>query len=368
MGRPTEGAKVFWKRGWAYVRFTWQRREYREALGTRDPAEAATRAARAYADVVSGRRRPLILRPGAPLDMGELWDTWLEWKRPSIDPETHEQIGYYGDRFVDSFKSLDAITRANAATYSQMRLGQVSRSTVLKELCYLRQFVVWCEEQGAISVAPMIPPLPPKAKGKRSGPQRAKPVECTTEEVLAIIARLPERSKTIDGRKWPIRDRFAFAWETALRPATVSALSVPDHWRPGLRALEIRDEDDKTRFGRTLDLTPEALAILRRCAPRSGLIFGAHTFTKALKAAAKAVLGPHRGKSFAAYDIRHTRAKALLDAGAPLRGVSFVLGHVRPSTTDRYTAPDRRAGKEALFRPIPAPARLPTSRRAGKSG
>lgn len=348
MGRRAEGPKVRWKRGWAYARFTWQQREYCEALGTKDPREAEEGAARAYAEVVSGQRRPVARRPGQLLSLSTLWDEWLDWKRPSIDPETAEQIGYYGDRFVDYFVSLDRITEASGATYGMTRLGQVSRSTVMKELCFLRQFLAWCKQQGALAAEPVIPKLPPKAKGKRVGPQRAKPVEITPEEARAIIARLPLESKTIGGRKWPVRDRFAFAFETMFRPKTVGSISVPEHWRPGMKHVVIADEIDKARFGREVDLSPEALRILKRVAPVEGLIFGRHEFSKALKAAAKAVLGPLRGARFAAYDFRHGMAQALLDAGAPLRGVSYLLGHIRPTTTDRYTRPDRRAGQAAI--------------------
>lgn len=348
MGRKPEGPKVYDKRGWKYVRFTWKGQEHREALGTRDQRQAEEAAARTYAAVVSGRRRPIARRPGQLLDLADLWSEWREWKRPSIDPETYVTLGYYGDRFVDSFRSLDRITEANAATYGMVRLGQVTRSTALKELCYLRQFVAWCKQQGALDEVPVVPPLPPKAKGKRVGPQRAKPVDVTEAEARRIIAALPEQSKHIDGRRWPVRDRYAFAWETMFRPETVARLSVPENWRRGMRSVELADEDDKARYGRTVDLSPGAVAILRRCAPKAGPIFGDHNFTKALKRAARAVLGEAAGSKFAHYDFRHGRARALLDAGAPLRGVSYLLGHLRPSTTDRYTAPDRRAGKAAL--------------------
>lgn len=348
MGRPAEGPKVRWKRGWAYVNFTWDKREYKLALGTQDSADAATKAARAYADVVSGRLRPVARRPGELLDMSQLWDEFVEWKRPSLDPETVPDIKYCGDRMVDSFQSLDRLTEANIRTYSIARLGQVTRSTLNKERCYLRQFMQWAVEQGALAYCPQFPKLPPKAKGKRSGPQRAKPVDITPVEAKRILAKLPEWSKTIDGRKWPIRDRFEFAWEMTFRPKTVGTLSVPEHWRPGLRAVDIADENDKNRFGRTVDLTVRAAAILEKHAPEVGLIFGRHCFDKALKKAAIAVLGPVRGKMFAAYDFRHGRSKAILDAGAPLRGLSYMLGHLRPTTTDRYSRPDRNAGKAAI--------------------
>jgi integrase len=139
-------------------------------------------------------------------------------------------------------------------------------------------------------------------------------------------------------------------WETGLRPETLSRLSVPDHWRPGMRHLELTNEDDKARFGREVDLTDEAVEILQRVATGRGPIFGRHNYSKAIKRAAVTVLGSIRGRGFAPYDFRHGRAKALLDAGAPIRGVSYVLGHKRVSTTDKYLAPERSAGRDALGR------------------
>lgn len=348
MGRRSEGWVLRWKRGWAYTRFTWSGERYSIALSTRDEGEAAASAARAYSDVVSGRLRPVAARPGQLLDLAELMAEWIEEKRPTLHRSFVPTVEGYGSRFVDYFKDLDRITEANGMTYGRTRLGQVARTTVIRELSYLRQFLAWCVPQGALSVAPVIPVLPPKSKGTPSGAQRRKPVDITTVEARRIIANLPEKSKTIAGRKWPIRDRFAFAFETGLRPETIARLSVPENWQPGQTSIELRDEDDKARFGRTVDLTPEALRILRECSPEAGVIFGRSCFYKAVKTAAKAVLGPVRGKRFAPYDWRHQRAKDLLDRGASLRGVSYVLGHKRPSTTDKYLAPDRKAGAEAL--------------------
>lgn len=347
MGRRAEGPKVKWRNGWAHVRFTWQGEEYAEALGTRDPREAADAAARAYADVVSGRRRPAP-RSGQLADLVDLWDEFVSFKRPSIHPSTAKTLDIYGRRFIDSFRSLDRMTEANLATYTMLRLGQVTRSSVLKERCFLAQFLAWCKQQGVLAFVPVVPPLPPKARGKRVGAQRAKPVDITPAEAARILRELREESKTIDGRTWPIRDRFAFTWETSFRPNTISRLRVPENWRPGMRHVTLTDDDDKARFGRDVDLTPEALRILKRVAPDEGLIFGPHNFAKELKRAARVVLGPARSKGFAPYDFRHGRAKALLDAGAPLRGVSYLLGHLRPTTTDRYLKPDRRAGQAAL--------------------
>lgn len=367
MGRPTEGFKVAWKRGWAYARFTWQKHEYFIALWTRDKREAEEAAARAYSEVVSGARRPLARQPGKLLDLADLLDSWIESKRSSVDPDTLSTLDVYARSYVHCFGSLDRITEASGSSYGLTRLGKALRKTVLRELSYLRQFLAWCKLHGVIAHVPIIPKLPPKATGVRSGTQRAKPVEITPAEAAAIIALLPEESKTINGRKWPVRARFAFMWETALRPETISRLTVHDQWRPGAKHLELANEDDKARYGRTVDLTPEAVRLLTRVAPKSGLIFGGSCFYRVLKAAAARVLGAVRGKSFAPYDFRHARAKERLDAGAPIRGVSYMLGHKQVSTTDKYLAPDRAAGARALDAglvsvPFPYPTKSKTKR------
>jgi integrase len=340
--------RVRWKRGWAYVHFTWDHCPYRIALRTKDKREAQEAAARTYAQVVSGELRPVRREPGRLLDLAELFDAWLETKRPTLDERFFPTVESYTRRFIDYFEGLDKITEATGANFGIARLGQVKRTTALRELSYLREFLRWCKVHGALASAPNIPRLPPKAQGKRAGKQRERAVHISPAEAAAILALLPLESKTIDGRKWPLRARFEFMWETALRPETLSRLSVPDHWRPGARHLELTNEDDKARFGREVDLTDMAVAILARIAPERGAIFGRHNYSKAIKRAAATVLGPIRGKSFAPYDFRHGRARSLLDGGAPIRGVSYVLGHKRVSTTDKYLAPERSAGRTAL--------------------
>lgn len=366
MGRQAQGVSVHWKRGWAYAHFTWDKQLYRIALLTQDRKQAPKEAAKAYAKVISGELRPIRRRSRKLYDLAELLDEWISSKRPALDPMTVPTLEIYARRYVDFFVSLDNITEANATTYGLARLSQVLRKTVLRELSYLREFLAWCKLHGVLLGTPAVPPLPKKAQGVRSGKQRAKAVHISEGEAMAIIMLLPERSKKIDGRTWPLRLRFAFMWETALRPETISRLSVPDHWRPGMKHLELANEDDKARYGREVDLTPRAVQILTAVAPERGTIFGRHCFYKALKAAALEVLGPIRGKSFAPYDFRHGRAKALLDAGVRLRAVAYGIGHKRLTTTDKYLAPERSAWADDLRKVRPqtntTPKRHPTKR------
>ena len=233
MGRPSEGWKVHLKRGWAYVHFTWDGHPYRLALGTRDKREAQEAAARAYAEVVGGRRRPLRRQPGKLLDLADLLDAWLESKRTSVDVSFFPTLEIYARLFVDYFTTLDRITEASASSFGLDRLGCGLRTTVLRELSYLRQFLAWSELHGAITMAPRVPKLPPKAKGVRTGPQRAKAVFISELEAKAILELLPEESKSIDGRKWPLRARFAFMWETALRPRDHLEADRPRQLAPG---------------------------------------------------------------------------------------------------------------------------------------
>jgi hypothetical protein len=60
-------------------------------------------------------------------------------------------------------------------------------------------------------------------------------------------------------------------------PISIARLSVPTHWRPGARAMNITADIDKARFARELPLTPRAVDVLERCAPKQGLVFGRQT-------------------------------------------------------------------------------------------
>lgn len=370
MGRTAKAWRIIWKRGWAYVRFTWSGVDVRHALWTQDPGTAAHDGAIHYAKVVSGELAISTSRqrPGQLLDLANALDAWIESKRPTLDHESVSMLETYARTYVDFFASLDNLTEVTCEDFGTHRLGRALRTTVLRERAYLVQFLEWCKPRGYIQQVPHVPKLPPKAQGIRTGTHRAKAVRITKAEAVAIIKLLPAESKTIDGRKWPLQKRFDFMRLTGFRPETISRLSVPENWTRGASHVELTNEDDKARYGRDVDIVPDARRILMECAPEKGTIFGRHVFYKALKRAAALVLDPARAKDFAPYDLRHHFARDLLDRGAKVRGVSYQLGHKRVSTTDKYLAPDRQAGAEALraknqrTRTKPAPARKGRSR------
>lgn len=274
---------------------------------------------------------------------------WVDSLPGELDAETIKTCVIYGRKYLRFFKTPDMLTSESIGDYVTARMRAVTRKTMLKERTFLRRFCRWCVVQRVLAHVPAFPELPaPSATGTRSGTQRLKPVEISPAEAAAILAALPEKSKRIGARKWPVRARFAFAWETGLRPETVSRIDVPRTWQRGARELELHDEDDKARYGRVIPLTDEAVRILNDVAPLEGVIFGDHNFSKAIKRAAKAVLGLVRGSRFAPYDFRHGRAQQLVDETGDLAGVAYVLGHKKLSTTDRYLRGSRRAAERVL--------------------
>jgi integrase len=354
MGRRAKGFSILWRDGWGVCRFTWQGRRYFVATGERDPDRAQAKGAQIYAEVTSGRRRNVAaaVRVLEPLEV--LFARWLGSLEGVLDEatvKTYRRV-YVPTHFMPFFKSFDALDEVAIASYARSRVRVVLKKTVHKELGALRGFLRWCVEEGFLSAVPPFPEFPRTVKGKRAGAQRAKANSLTEEQVRAAIAKLPLLSSRVskkDKRLFAVRDRFVVAYETGLRPATLDLLEVPTHWRPGSDVLVVEDDMDKTRFGRTLTLTPEAKAALERTVATlritSGLIFGQHDYRSHL---ANAGLDDGLATSLAPYDFRHARGTHLVNRGASLSGVAYQLGHTQVTTTNKYAHATKKAGDDAL--------------------
>ena len=141
---------------------------------------------------------------------------------------------YVGTHCTPFFGTLGNLNDATCAQYGRNRLRSVKRETVEKEQSALRRLLRWCEEQGIMSKAPAVPSLPRKATGTPyKVRRRGKATELSPEEVQAVVSALPERSESPRVAPFPIRTRFIVEFETALRPATLSELSVPENYRKG---------------------------------------------------------------------------------------------------------------------------------------
>jgi integrase len=287
-----------------------------------------------------------------PADMtfDRLLDMWLEDVSSELDSETLVLYRLHmRTHLVPHFESPLAISQAMIAAYGRKRLKVVKRTTLLKERSTLRRFLAWCAEQGYLLETPDFPVLPRRATGTAwHQRRRGAATELTPEECRKLIAALPQWSRSQGGRpKFPIRARFVVMHETSLRPATLDALSVPEHYSKGSDALRITDAIDKARFGRDLPLNTRAREALDSVAPASGTIFGSHDYRYHLDLAAKRALTEPKARTFTAYDLRHARLTELAEKGN-LPGVAYLAGHRLLTTTNIYVRPGLRAAKRAL--------------------
>lgn len=286
----------------------------------------------------------------ADLTLADLAEKWLSDIDSTIDPDT---AGLYRlhlrAHLCPHFGAPHGIRTASIAEYGRSRLRVVKRSTLQKERSTLRGLLAWCEEQGYLTVAPEFPKLPKRATGVAFATRRrGKATELSPEECERLIAALPQWSRPRgEAKAFAIRARFIVAYETALRPATLDALSVPEHYSRGSDTLVITDEIDKARFGRTLPLTGAARKALDSVARGAGTIFGGHDYRWQLEKAAKVSLSVAKARTFCAYDLRHARLTDLAEGGN-LTGVAYLAGHRRVTTTSIYVKPGLRAGERAL--------------------
>lgn len=335
------------------VRFTDRSGTPREyTTGKSDPGEAAIAAAEIYArDLVAKPQAGPRLSPHTPLD--QLMADWLASLATTHDEETVASYTAYTVRFLDFFgDSLGRITVQRMGEYQRTRLGEVLKKTVQKERSAMNNFLDWCEETGLLAEEhrPRWPRIPKRALGTRSGPQREAPVDVTPAQVNAFLAALPAWSRVRkDQPAFAIRARFVVAYETGLRPATLDALAVPKHWRPGATDILLESEHDKARFGRRVPISARCARALEETVLALGIvegpIFGEHDYRWAVEQARVSAGLP---KGFAPYDLRHGRAGHLLDAGATMRAVAHLLGHRRLTTTDRYLRAQETGARAAL--------------------
>jgi integrase len=231
------------------------------------------------------------------------------------------------------------------ALYFRRRLKEVRGKSARSELSALRGLLSWLVETRELEQVPALPKITSAQLGTPyKDRRRVAAPEYTRAEIRRVIAKLPDKSPS---GFW-VRPRCEFLYLTSLRPTTVDALSVPEHWSRGSRSLNVTDEVDKEGFARDLPLPRKALAILMRCAPAKGPIFGEHRYDPFVHEAASKALPAAKARVFTSQHLRSARGTHLLDAGASLPGVQFLMGHKSVATTARYIRPSKRAAQAAL--------------------
>lgn len=375
------------RNGWAWLDCRIAGRRHREALGVPLPVGASATqrrtaeeaGARKYAELVTGRVTAPHDRVRSALTLEEMIAMHLDVLENPVNRKSVATKRGYGRALVawasdaerwaeDARTPLERLVADEGPErYMRVRLSQVLRDSVKKEVCYLFELLAWAELEHHIASQPPRPTIPKNEPGVRSGPQRSGPVHIEPSEARAVIEALPEWSTGRMPRGVPsktprdrfrVRAPFEIAWELAQRPATIARLSVPEHYVRGARHLTITEHADKARFARRIPLTARARAVLEAVAPEHGLIFGEHDYRDYLRAAALKALPPEKRAHFAAYDFRHGRALHLLEETSNLPGVSRILGHKQMTTTNAYLRSQERHA-EAVIEAVDADSEEP---------
>ena len=328
------------------VRFRVAGKRCHRSTGETDRAAAQEEAARIVREVTLGPRyeRPSSV-PNLPLT--DLFGSWLAAMGAEVSKDTVRCWETYASaHFIPFFETGEGLcSEARLADYMRYRLTRVKRTTLKKELSALNRLFDWMLEQKLLGTKPAIPRIPRRATGTAHPKGKRETVTLAPEEMDAIVAQLPVRSKL----RYPIRAYYEVMRETGLRPSTLHRLTVPDDYQPGARYLTIREDADKARYGRELPLSARARAALDSACPDQGTIFpkfdGRHTLRKAALAAG---LEPERASKVSAYDLRHSLATELTERSGNLVGVGYLLGHKHITTTNHYVHARRRAAESVL--------------------
>jgi hypothetical protein len=389
MARRAATFNVRSRNGYAHFDATIGGNRFREALedetgagipypavgASRDQTRAAESAAqKRYAEIIAGRSVRPTERVLTSMRLDEICAVWLDaTETPRNGKSIKTKMGYVRHWIgfaADEARLADGRPRwptdgrtplerlvadGSPDDYGIMRLSGALRVTVRKEITALFEFLNWALRRKHLAAIPDRHPLPKGEPGKRTGPQRSKPVHIDPIEARKIIDALPEWSdgikskrKDFRARAYRVRDVFDFMWETTLRPSTIARLEVPRNWSPGRATLTLEDSDDKALYGRDVTLSARARTVLERVAPKAGSIFGDHDYRDYIKAAALKALPKDKALTFARYDFRHGRINNLLEVTNNLLGTAYLAGHKQLTTTNAYLRPQKRQGDDVI--------------------
>lgn len=343
MGRPRQGWKLRKKPGercWRVV-FTHAGKQVERGTGQELEELAVAEAERIYAAAIAGqlpasrrRAKPAAL-VGRPL--GEVAAQWLsEVDGTLLDSETAKTYGgYFSKHLGEFFGTVEMLSNyERARQYVAHRLRSVQGVTVRKELSAARGLLAWLYGEDA----PPLPSVPKRAHGTPHRQGKRQSTELSPAEVRALL-------RAVDDRQ--LRAFFTLLYETTLRPATLRALSCPEHYRIGSAELHIPDGADKARAGRTVPLSQAAQKALQSVA-LAGPIFGPLPYRRAFQRAARAALGAKAATAHP-YDLRRAGITHRLERTGNLPGVQYLAGHSNPATTGLYVRASFRAAEAVVL-------------------
>lgn len=238
----------------------------------------------------------------------------------------------------DSLPPIREIDRLAIRSYlANLQERQLARSSVLRKLSSIRSFFKYLCQRGHLDVDPTATLATPKA-------QRKLPEFLENSEVEALL-EAPDAG-TIVG----LRDRaiLELLYSTGMRVGELLGLDLTDLDRQ-IALVKVRGKGKKERL---LPVGSVAISALNSYLARRHELGGGKS-TQAIFLSRRGARIPDRKsilrwikkyaqaagiqKNITPHTLRHTFATHMLNAGADLRSVQELLGHVSLSTTQIYT-------------------------------
>lgn len=256
----------------------------------------------------------------------------------------NEFVNWMGDKF-ESWEACDADVFRDYLFDLMKR--DYARNTVRLRFAGLRSFFSFCKKNKKLEHNPLEEVQLPKA-------ERSLPVVITQKQIIQLLEAPHTVKLSKQAPDWlPYRDVaiMELFYSSGLRLAELVSLEVKDvNWvEGGLRFVGKGNKERQVPIGK---MALEAMHDYRQKAKvlegplfinKSRKRFSTRAVNEMLKKYLK-VAGLELNIS--AHKLRHSFATHMLDAGADLRSVQEMLGHVSLSTTQIYTHVSKERLKE----------------------
>ena len=268
-------------------------------------------------------------------------------------------IGFLGKEPGEK-KSLSTSPGSAEITHVAIRrfLGEcyrkgMTKSTVCRKLAALKSFFKFLLDEGYIKENPLLLVSSPKYR-------KPLPEYLSTGEVLQLLES-PEGNGVLD-----LRDRalLELLYATGIRAGELVQIDMSDI-DPQSRFVGVTGKGSKERlvpFGKHASRALMAYARRRLELLKGGFseqaLFLNRLGTRLTARSVQRIVAKYIKKCaisrrISPHALRHTFATHLLDAGADLRSIQELLGHVSISTTQRYTHVSMKRLRDAYFKAHP---------------
>jgi integrase/recombinase XerC len=211
--------------------------------------------------------------------------------------------------------------------------GKQSRATVARKVSSVRAFFRYLRREGFVQSDPAALVVAPKREQK-------VPAHLSVDEMVALLES-PDAATPLGRRDRAILELF---YASGIRLSELVALDLEDLNLPD-RVVRVMGKGRKERIVPFNAKTREALRVWlkdRITLTRGDALFvnargGRLTGRSVQRLVGRYVRGCSTRFGISPHALRHSFATHLLQAGADLRAIQELLGHVQLSTTQRYT-------------------------------